>query len=438
MMSAGESTERVDSTRGGAALPSRPRPHSIDPDRLTVEDHLEAILRGIGPLGAYDQPIVESLGLTLKEDVVSDISLPRHDSAMVDGYAVSSADLVGTSAMSPSELPVVGHIVNGSAKSFAINQGTSVKISAGAPLPRGADAVVPLSSTSAGRAGVYIRASVTPGDYVRREAEDVAAGDVVLTEGTVLGPREIGLLAAIGRTRVAARPRPRVVVISVGPELRDAEGHLDHDSSYDANSYMLAAAIRGAGAIAFRVGVVDSDVDTFKRVLSDQLVRADLVVTSGGIGTGEREIVRQVLQESGNVDFVDIAIEPGRSQGYGQVFDEPTPIITLPSDPVSAFVSFEVFVLPAIRRLMGRVPYRRPQVHAVLAADVISSAGHREYVRAVFEVTHRGAKVTPIEGRGHHRVRALAQANALIVVGEDETALNLGDTVRTLVLDRSF
>lgn len=437
-MSVSESSKTDGAPQRGGSLPSRPRPHSLDSDRLTIEDHLETILRAIGPLAAYDQPIVESLGLTLQSDVHAELSLPRHDCASIDGYAVSASDLRGVSAMSPTELPVVGEIINGSSKSFAINPGTTVKISAGAPLPRGADAVVPLGSTSAGRSGVYIRASIAAGDYVRKEAEDVADGELVLAEGTVLGPREIGLLAALGHTRVQARPRPRVVVISVGPELRDADGHLDHDSVYDANSYMLAAAIRGTGAIAFRVGVVESDPEVFRRVLSDQLVRADLVVTSGGIGNAQQDIVRQVLSEDGKVQFVDVALEPGRIQGFGTVLDEPTPILALPTDPVAAFVSFEVFVLPAIRRLMGRAPYRRPQVHAVLAADVASAPGHREYVRAFFEVTHRGAKVTPIEGRGHHRVNALAKANALIVVGEDETALNMGDTVRTLVLDRSF
>ena len=260
----------------------------------------------------------------------------------------------------------------------------------------------------------------------------------MLAEGTVLGPREIGLLAALGAPRVKARPRPRVVVISTGNELREPGTHLDYDSINDGNSYMLAAAVRAAGAICYRVGAVDDNPRTFQRVLSEQLVRADLVVTSGGISKGDHDVVKQTLSALGTVDFHEVAMQPGKPQGFGRVFDEQTPIITLPGNAVSAYVSFEVFVLPAIRRMMGRTPYRRPMVHAVLAADLQSRPGVRQYVRGIFEVTHRGAKVTPLTGAGSHLVGTLAKANALIIVGEDQTALNLGDTVRTLVLDRPF
>ncbi len=267
---------------------------------------------------------------------------------------------------------------------------------------------------------------------------DVGQGDLVLPAGTVVGPREAGLLASLGLGRVAARPRPRVVVLSTGNELREPGAHLDFDSIYDGNSYMLAAAVRAAGAIAYRVGAIGDDPRTFRRTLSEQLVRADLVVTSGGISEGEKDVVKETLSALGTVAFPKVAMQPGKPQGFGTIFDEQTPIITLPGNPVSAYVSFEVFVLPAIRRLMGLTPYRRPMVHAVLTQDIASIPGRRQYVRGVFEVTHRGAKVTPLGGHGSHLLGSLAQANALIVVGEDETALNLGDTVRTLVLDRPF
>jgi len=438
-MSVGESTSGDPAAQpGGNDLPQRPRPHSVAPGRLTVEDHLETVLRGIGPLGAYDQPIVESLGLSLHEDIVSDLDLPRHDSADVDGFAVNSADLAAAGAPDALELPVVGEIVAGSGKPFAISAGTCVTIRAGAPLPHGADAVVPTDQVQGDEARASFASSVRSGRNVRRQGEDVAAGSTVLSSGTVLGSREIGLLAAVGRGRIKARPRPRVVVISAGRELREPGEHLDHDMSYDGNASMISAAVRSTGAIAYRVGVVGDDPEHFRRVLSDQLVRADLVITTGGLGTTRRDVVRQVLGELGTVQFHDVALEPGRDQGFGRVLDDETPLIALPGEPVAAFVSFELFALPALRRLMGKVPYRRPQVHAVLAQDVSSEAGHREYVRGVFEVTHRGAKVTPFPGRGGHLIGDLARSNALILVGEDETALNLGDTVRTLVLDRPF
>ncbi len=417
---------------------ARPRAASIREGFLTVEEHLEKILRGIGPLGAYDQPLVESLGLPLLEGFVSPSDLPRFDNSAMDGYAVRSADVAAASRETPVVLPVVGEIAAGSAKPFAISAGTAVKIMTGAPIPRGADAVIPYEQTDHGNARVEIYAVATPGACIRRQGADVKTGDRVLEEGAVLGPREIGLLAALGAPRVKARPRPRVVVISTGSELREPGTHLDYDSINDGNSYMLAAAVRAAGAICYRVGAVDDNPKAFRRVLSEQLVRADLVVTSGGISKGDHDVVKETLSALGTVDFVEVAMQPGKPQGFGRVFDEQTPIITLPGNAVSAYVSFEVFVLPAIRRMMGRTPYRRPMVHAVLASDLQSPSGIRQYVRGFFEVTHRGAKVTPIPGAGSHLVGSLAQANALIIVGEDQTALNLGDTVRTLVLDRPF
>jgi molybdopterin molybdotransferase len=356
----------------------------------------------------------------------------------MDGYAVRAEDVKGATEEAPVTLPVVGEIHAGSARPFAISAGTAVKIMTGAPIPRGADTVVPFERTDRGNARVSVHDGLERGANVRTQGSDVQAGDLVLEAGSVLGAREIGLLASLGAARVKARPRPRVVIISTGSELREPGTHLDYDSIHDGNSYMLAAAVREAGAIAYRVGAVDDNPRSFRKVLSEQLVRADLVVTSGGVSMGEKDVVKETLSALGTVTFSKVAMQPGKPQGFGRVFDEQTPIITLPGNPVSAYVSFEVFVLPAIRRLMGRHPYRRPMVHAVLASDVESRPGLRQYFRGVFEVTHRGAKVTPIPGHGSHLLGSLAKANALIVVGEDETALNLGDTVRTLVLDRPF
>jgi len=416
----------------------RPRAAGIPDGVLTVEDHLEKILRGLGPLAPYDQPLVESLGLPLFADHVSAIDLPRFDQALVDGYAVAAGDATSATADAPTVMPVAGEIRAGVSRPFAISRGTAARITAGSPIPRGADCVVPTGDVEVSGSKISVAVAPEVGQGVRRSGSDVVAGSTAVEAGTVLGAREIGLLASLGAHRVALRPRPRVVVISMGSELREPGDHVSHDSSFDGNSYMLAAAIRAAGAIAFRVGAVGDDPQEFRRVLSEQLVRADLVVTTGGISEGHRNAIRQTLRALGTVAFHEVAIHPGRLQGFGAVFDDETPIITLPSNGVAAYVGFEVFVLPALRRLMGRTPYRRPMVHAVLAADIASPSGRRQYVPATFEVTHRGAKVTPLPDGDELRLSRLAEANALIVVGEDETALNLGDTVRTLVLDRPF
>jgi len=226
--------------------------------------------------------------------------------------------------------------------------------------------------------------------------------------------------------------------MSTGNELRDPGSQLGYDSIYDSNSYLLAAAVRAAGAIPYRVGAVGDDPHVFSDALSDQLVRADVVVTSGGVSKGAYDVVKDVLSRLGTVEFCEVAMQPGKPQGFGRVGEDQTPIFTLPGNPVSSYVSFEVFVVPALRRLMGRLPYRRPLVQATLTDDVPSPKGRRQYLRARFEVGHRGATVTPVGGAGSHLLGGLAHSNALVVIGEDVTAVAAGDTVSVLALDRDF
>jgi molybdopterin molybdotransferase len=261
---------------------------------------------------------------------------------------------------------------------------------------------------------------------------------VLLEDGSVLGPRQLGLLASVGRSQVRSRPRPRVVIMSTGSELREPGVALGHDSVYDANSYMLAASARAAGAIAYRVGIVSDDPSEFRDALSDQLVRADIVVTSGGVSKGQYDVVKEVLSELGTVSFGEVAMQPGKPQGFGFVGEDATPILTLPGNPVSSYVSFEVFVVPAIRRMMGRLPYRRPMVRALVSQGFSSAPARRQFVRAQFEIDGMGAHVTPVGGHGSHLMGDLSEANALIVVPEDVTSVEPGAQVRVLVLDRDF
>jgi molybdopterin molybdotransferase len=313
-----------------------------------------------------------------------------------------------------------------------------MRIMTGAPLPNGADCVIPVEATDNGRAHVSIFGAPQPNQHVRYAGEDVRAGEVVLEEGTILDSRETGLVAAVGRSSVQARPRPRVVIMSTGSELREPDTALDYDSIYDANSYMLAAAAKAADAIPYRVGIVSDEPHEFGEALSDQLVRADLVVTSGGVSKGDYDVVKDVLGRLGTVEFVEVAMQPGKPQGFGFVGEDQTPIFTLPGNPVSAFVSFEVFVVPALRRLMGRLPYRRPLVRARLTDELTAPSNRRTYARARFEVTATGATVTPVRGQSSHRIGSLARANCLVVVPEETTSIAADETVNALVLDRTF
>jgi molybdopterin molybdotransferase len=408
------------------------------PEPVSVEAHLERILSAVEPLPAFDQPLMEAFGLAAAEDVHAGVALPGFDNSAMDGYAVVHADVASASEESPVHLPVVGEIGAGQASLMAMSPGTAVKIMTGAPVPAGADSVVPYEWTDRGVANVVISRAPEPGQHVRARGQDVAEGDLLVESGTVLGPRQIGLLAAVGRPSVRSRPRPRVVVISTGSELREPGSSLGRDSIYDGNSFLLAAAARQAGAIAYRVGIVPDEPRAFLAALNDQLVRADLVVTSGGVSMGDYDVVKEALSPLGTVWFGPVAMQPGKPQGFGLVGDDRVPIVTLPGNPVSSYISFEQFVLPAIRKMMGRSPYTRPEAEALLTHGLGSPSGRRMFARGSLSMVDGRLAVTPVGPQGSHLIGDLAESDALVVVPEDVTWVEAGETVTVLPLDEEF
>jgi molybdopterin molybdotransferase len=407
-------------------------------DLVSVEAHRGRILSAINPLPAFDQPLMEAFGLAAAEDVYASVALPGFDNSAMDGYAVAYADVASASDESPIHLPVVGEIGAGQGALLAMSPGTAVKIMTGAPVPAGADSVVPYEWTDRGVANVVISQSPRLGQHVRPKGQDVSEGDLLVRTGTVLGPRHIGLLASVGRPSVRSRPRPRVVVLSTGSELREPGSPLGRDSIYDGNSFLVAAAARQAGAIAYRVGIVPDEPRAFLNALNDQLVRADLVVTSGGVSMGDYDVVKEALTPLGSVWFGGVAMQPGKPQGFGTVGEDHLPIVTLPGNPVSAYVSFEQFVLPAIRKLMGRTPYTRPTADAVLTSGLRAPQGRRMFARGTLSVADGRLAVTPVGPQGSHMIGDLAESEALIVVPESVTYVETGETVTVLPLDEEF
>ena len=399
-----------------------------------MDEHLEVVLGRVAALPAFDQPLMDAVGLVLCEDIVSGVSLPGFDNSAMDGYAVQAADLAGASDENPISLPVVGEFRAGHSEPIVVTPGTCVRIMTGAPMPRGADSVVPVEWTDGGTVSVRITQQPPLGGSVRRAGEDVTAGAQVLDGDTVLGPRQIAVLAAVGRARVKARPRPRVVVISTGAELREPGSRLGDGQIYDSNSYTLAACARDAGAVVYRVGIVDDDPKRIMDTLSDQLVRADLVITTGGVSMGAYDIVKEELSKLGTVDFPQVAMQPGKPQGFGVIGDDEVPIFTLPGNPVSAYISFEVFVRPALRKMMGQMPYRRTLVPGVTLDGFSSPAGRRQFVRAAATSGDEGWMASTVGGHGSHLLGGLSRANALIVVPEDVTSVRAGDQVELMLL----
>jgi molybdopterin molybdotransferase len=421
----------------------------------SVEEHLADILAAVRPLDPIELKLPDAQGCVLVEDVTVPVALPPFDNSSMDGYAVRTADVAGSTEEFPAVLTVIGDVAAGGGPLPEVGPGQAARIMTGAPLPPGAQAVVPVEWTDGGTGGgavttmrparegpdgasgeVRVHRPVEARAHVRARGSDVRAGDLALSAGTVLGPPQIGLLAAIGRGRVRVRPRPRVVVLSTGSELIQPDEPLGEGQIYDSNSFALTAAARDAGAIAYRVGAVTDDADTLRATIEDQLIRADMLVTTGGVSVGAYDVVKEALSSVGDedepgsgIDFRRLAMQPGKPQGFGSIGPEHIPLLAFPGNPVSCYVSFELFARPAIRALMGLKELRRPTLRAVLVAEAAlpSPLGRRQFLRGTYDA--EAGAVTPVGGVGSHLVAALAHANALIVIPEETASVEPGTEV---------
>ncbi|MCU1658002.1 MAG: molybdopterin molybdochelatase [Pseudonocardiales bacterium] len=406
-----------------------------DDDRLrTVDEHLATVLDGIGSIDPIELTLLDAQGLLLAENVVTDVALPGFDNSAMDGYAVRAVDTRGAAPDDPAMLPVVGDVVAGAKSRSGMGPGLAMRIMTGAPIPAGADAVIPLEDTDRGVARVAIRRVVHSGECIRRAGEDLPSGTAALGAGAALGPQQLALLAAIGRDRVVVRPRPRVQVISTGSELIEVGHRASFGEVTDSNSYLVAAAAKDAGADARRIGIVPDDHSALLDVLESQLLRADILVTTGGVSMGAFDVVKQALSELGTVEFTRVAMQPGKPQGFGHLGNR-VPIFCLPGNPVSALVSFEVFVRPAIRKLLGKRNLHRATVQAVALERVESPSGIRQYRRGVL---HReatgGYSVSFVGGAGSHLIASMASSNCLVVIDEEVTEVVAGSRVTVIPL----
>jgi molybdopterin molybdotransferase len=404
-------------------------------DRLrTVDEHLSIVLEGIGSIDTIELTLLDAQGLLLAEDIRADFPLPSFDNSAMDGYAVRAIDTRDATADMPHNLQVVGDVAAGAKSRSGMGPGLAMRIMTGAPIPAGADAVIPLEDTDRGLARVAIQRPVRTGECIRRAGEDLAAGAPALGAGAALGPQQLALLAAIGRDRVVVRPRPRVIVVSTGSELIEVGRRPTFGEVIDSNSYMIAAAAKDAGADARRVGIVADDHAKLLDALESQLLRADVLVTSGGVSMGAFDVVKEALSELGTVEFTRVAMQPGKPQGFGHIGDK-IPIFCLPGNPVSSLVSFEAFVRPAIRKLLGKRQLQRATVEAVALEGTKSPSGVRQFRRGVL---HReadgGYGVSFIGGPGSHLIASLALSNCLVVIPEEDTEVVAGSKVTVMPL----
>ena len=404
---------------------------------ISLDDHLRRCLDAVSPLEPVEVGLLEAQDCVLALDVVSPLDLPGFDNSAMDGYAVHVLDVAGAAEGSPVRLPVAGDIPAGVTRQTSLDRGQVVRIMTGAPMPVGAEAVVPVEDTDGGVGEVSLRAAAPMGQHVRRTGADVRTGDVVLRAGTVLGAAQLALLAAVGRGRVLVHPRPRVVVLSTGSELVEPGTAPGFGQVVDSNSIMVTAAATDAGADPHRVGLVADDPQVFMATLTDQLRRADLVVTTGGVSAGAYDTVKEVLSKLGTVWFGKVAMQPGMPQGFGAVGPGATPIFTLPGNPVSAFVSFEMFVRPVIRKLAGHTELHRGTETALATQSWRAPGGKVQLARGELTISDDGRRVVRLSGgQGSYQLGSLALATCLVVVPEDVTRVEAGDEVRCLVLER--
>ncbi|WP_328388365.1 molybdotransferase-like divisome protein Glp [Nocardia sp. NBC_00416] len=391
--------------------------------------------------------ISEAQGLLCAEDVVTERPLPGFDQAAIDGYAVRSVDVASAGADIRDEdgelvdltLPVVGEVLAGSRQPIRLQPRQTVRVATGAPLPTLADAVLPLDFTDGGRGRLKVYEPVRSGDYVRRAGDDVQPGDVAVHAGTIIGPAQVGLLAAVGQDKVLIHPRPRLSVISIGEELVDIDRAPGPGQVYDVNSYALAAAARDAGADVNRVGIVDADPRRLRDVVEGQLVRAEVVVIAGAVGGWASDQVREALEGLGELEIARVAMHPGSVQGFGRLGRDEVPTFLLPSNPVGALVVFEVMVRPLIRIALGRRQPMRRIVRARTITPIQSMAGRKGYLRAQLMRDEATGEylVQPLgnsAGASSHLLAAMSEANSLIVVEPDDIEIRTGDKVRVAFL----
>ncbi|HKC91726.1 MAG TPA: gephyrin-like molybdotransferase Glp [Candidatus Limnocylindria bacterium] len=399
---------------------------------MSADDALARILAGVPTLPTVETPLLDALGLVLAEDIEADRDVPPFRNSAMDGYAVRGEDV----ASAPVELRVVGEIAAGGFPERSVGPGEAMRIMTGAPMPDGADTVVRVEDTDNASDLVTIAAATPKGTSIRQAGEDLKKGESVLTKGTVLRAAEIGLLASVGRARVLVGKRPRVAVFSTGDEIVDLDAPLAPGQIRDSNRYTLASAIRATGAEPWVRGIVRDSPDALRAALREGIA-ADAIVTSGGVSVGDHDHLKPVLSELGTIDFWAIAIRPGRPLAFGELTDgdRRVPIFGLPGNAVSALVTFEIFVRPALLRMQGRANVTRPRAKARLLEPVDKPDFLRVFARGIHDPEAATVRLTGPQGSGI--LRSMSLANCLIDLPVGPSRFEQGEIVDVIFTESS-
>jgi molybdopterin molybdotransferase len=407
---------------------------------LSVEEAIQKILDEVEPLEAEPVPILEAQGQVLAEDIVSAINVPPLDNSAMDGYAVRALDTRGAGAAAPKVLRVIDTVIAGSISDRQVEAGTAIRIMTGAPLPGGADAVVQFENTDETTrpspvTEIGILAAAEPGLNIRRAGEDITRGTVALKKGRIIRPAEIGLMASLGYSQVKAIRRPSVAILSTGNELVELGQPLPKGKIYDSNLYSMASLVKRYGCLPKILGIARDD----EKSLVDKLGLArdaDILLTTGGVSMGDYDMVKDILARDGKMVFWKVRVKPGKPLAFGKIKGnaKDIPHLGLPGNAVSCMVSFELFVRPALLKMMGKKNFNKPTVEAIAEDTITNDDGRRVYNRAIIvrRDGHYYARLTGPQGSGI--LKSMALANGLVLIPEDKT-IKKGETVQALMLD---
>ena len=413
-------------------------------DMLEVEEAFARILAHFAPLDSVELPVLECLGMILAEDITSPLDLPPLANSAMDGYAVLHADIAGAGDAPPT-LSVISAVAAGQVSEDTVSPGKAIRIMTGAPVPNGADTVVPFEETDEldrrGRGEtldeIVIRKALPLGSNVRPAGEDVTAGELVLPAGTVIRAAEAGVMASLGLTTARVIRRPVVAVLSTGDELTPAGESLAPGHIYDSNSSSVAAAVIAAGGTPRIIGIARDTLEDLHRCI-DEAADADLLVTSAGVSKGDYDMVKDVLEQRGDMNFWSVRMRPAKPLAFGLLRgeqDRPLPLLGLPGNPVSALLAFEMFGRPAVRRMLGRDLLARPVVEGVLTAPIFNSDGRRVYARVEVERRDGTWFANPTGPQGSNILTSLSRANGLAICPADLPRKEAGQAVKIIMLD---
>ncbi len=401
---------------------------------ISVEEALQRILDAISPLAPTQVPLSDALGLTLAQDIVAHEDMPPFANSAMDGFALRSIDSQGANVQQPSRLQIIGTIPAGSVATDEVISGTAMRIMTGAPVPAGADSVVQVELTSVATADpewVEVFQEVSSGNNIRPAGEDIQCGQVVLRKGDELRAWDIGILATLGWSMVPVIRRTRVAILGTGDEIIDVDQALQPGKIRNSNSYLLEAAIRNTGAEPYRLGIARDTRESLQQKLQEAM-HYDLIITSGGVSVGDFDLVKEMMNTHGSVNFWRINMRPGKPVAFGRIGE--TPLLGLPGNPVSTAVTFELFGRPLLRKMQGQQHLFKPQIPVILGEDITERARRRHYIRARVQWQNDQWIAYTTGNQGSHIMTSLRGANALLVIPENQMRQR-GDTVQAIMLD---